>query len=143
MRSVGEGPAFIVMESVGSRGLSTSPHGSLEHRSALISEAAVERGRVNNALEKLRVVEAERSRIELQAANQQMRMEQQFALDLERKETNIMELERLLAHAEAEAAKNETQLASSTWQQGCAQSLWGLPILIITLDDQFGDPGGP
>jgi len=50
-----------------------------ERRASLISDAAVERGRVNNALDKLRKVESERAQVELEASAEQRRMREQFA----------------------------------------------------------------
>mmetsp|Transcript_7616 Transcript_7616/g.14348 ORF Transcript_7616/g.14348 Transcript_7616/m.14348 type:complete len:580 (-) Transcript_7616:319-2058(-) len=95
-----------------------SPSFNGDRRASLISEAAVERGRVNNALDKLRKVEEQRSQVELSASNEQRRMQQEFSLELQRRDAKIDELERLLQHAEKASSENEVQLASSSWEQG-------------------------
>jgi hypothetical protein len=97
---------------------SSSPPFSSDRRASLISDAAVERGRVSNALDKLRKVEEERSQVELSAANEQKRLQQEFSIEIQRRDAKIAEVERLLQHAERASSENEVQLASSTWQQG-------------------------
>lgn len=49
-----------------------------DNRSNLMSNAAVERGRVNNALDKLRQVEAEFSKFQFDAANEKRKLQQQL-----------------------------------------------------------------
>jgi len=56
--------------------------------------------------------------VELSASNEQRRMQQEFSLELQRRDAKIDELERLLQHAEKASSENEVQLASSSWEQG-------------------------
>ena len=95
-----------------SSGISLSPT-EQSRRASLISEAAVERGRVNNAMTKLKQVEDERSKLELDHENELARVRRECMLELERKELKLEEMEMLVKAVEKSKGDVEVDLKTS------------------------------
>ena len=96
-------------------------------RASLISDAAVERGRVNNAMNQLKRVEDERAKMELETRNLVGRIERECALEIKRKETKIDDLmkqleEREKTHAQGEVTLETTKLNATRYKDRAEQA---------------------